>query len=123
MLHTWIDSATSGGGCGFLGRDLGGFTHTSVYDKVYERDLVMLNADHGEDDVLTKLMLGPVLTAFHWLWRYAKVCTPECFFVLRGWTKSLTDDCRRLYLSIPRAELDRITEVACISTQMLIFGG
>ncbi|MCJ1240207.1 hypothetical protein MMC14_008207 [Varicellaria rhodocarpa] len=76
MLHTWIDSATSGGGCGFLGRDLGGFTHTSVYDKVYERDLVMLNADHGEDDVLTKLMLGPVLTAFHWLWRYAKAPLP-----------------------------------------------
>ena len=74
MLSTWIDSPSSGGGCDFLGRDLAGFeSYLSVYDVAYESDLIMLNANHGEDDAFTKFMLGPVLTIFHWFWRYVKV--------------------------------------------------
>lgn len=73
ILHTWIGSSALGGGCGFLGRDLGGFTQPSVYEEVYKSDLVKLTANHGEDDLLTKFLLGPLLTVFHWFWRHIKV--------------------------------------------------
>lgn len=73
ILHTWIASSALGGGCGFLGRDLGGFTQPSVYAEVYKRDLIMLNANHGENDAFTKFLLGPLLTVFHWFWRHIKV--------------------------------------------------
>ena len=73
ILQTWINSPTSGGGCGFLGRDLGSVPeYGSVYDEAYEVVHIMLNPNHGEDDVFSKLMLGPLLTLFHLLWRYVK---------------------------------------------------
>jgi hypothetical protein len=73
MLHTWIASPSQGGGCGFLGRDLGGFTQPSVYEETNGDDLVMLTAEPGEDDSLTRFLSGPVLNVFHWMWRPLKV--------------------------------------------------
>jgi hypothetical protein len=73
MLHTWIDSAGLGGGCGFLGRDLGGFEQPSVYEKLHQDDLAILADSHGEDDIFTRFVKGPLLTAFHWAWKYKKV--------------------------------------------------
>jgi len=64
-----------GGGCRFLGRDLGNFKHLqpSVYESKYQKDLTILSDNHGEDDIFTKFLTGPVLSVFHWFWSYRKV--------------------------------------------------
>jgi hypothetical protein len=79
MLHTWIDSPSQGGGCGFLGRDLGGFLQPSVYEETHKKDLVTLSARDGEDDAFTRFLSGPVLNVFHKVWRYKKVTTGPCY--------------------------------------------
>jgi hypothetical protein len=72
-LRTWIESPHLGGGCGFLGKDLGGFVQPTVYDPLYKEDLILLVDNHGEDDALTRFLSGPLLGAFHVFWRYFKV--------------------------------------------------
>jgi len=74
MLHEWIRSPSLGGGCDFLGRDLGGYTQPSVFAKMHQNDLAILNSSiHGEDDFFTRFLLGPILSIFHRFWRYKKV--------------------------------------------------
>jgi hypothetical protein len=73
MLHDWIHLPSLGGGCGFLGRDLGGITQPSVYDAVHQKDLAILYDSYGEDDLFTKFVTGPLLSLFHWFWQHTKV--------------------------------------------------
>lgn len=74
-LYQWIESPHLGGGCGFIGRDLGGFVQASVYDLKHSGDFVMPVQNFGEDDFLTKFLSGPFLKLFHVFWRHRKVCT------------------------------------------------
>jgi hypothetical protein len=67
ILHDWIKSSSMGGNCRFLGRDLSGFQQPSVYAAVNQNDLAILSDSHGEDDLFTKFITGPVLTLYHWL--------------------------------------------------------
>ena len=64
-LREWIESPHLGGGCGFLGRDLGGFAQEAAYDPKHVGDLVMLSEELGEDDILTSFISGPLLRLFH----------------------------------------------------------
>jgi hypothetical protein len=73
LLRTWIGSSHLGGGCRFLGKDLGGFEQPSVYDDIYQDDLMLLINNRGEDDILTRFLSGPILRAFHCVWQYFKV--------------------------------------------------
>jgi hypothetical protein len=72
-LCEWIESPHLGGGCGFLGRDLGGFAQEAAYDPKYAGDLVMLSEQLGEDDLLTRFISGPLLRLFHTFWQRYKV--------------------------------------------------
>jgi len=73
MLHDWIKSPSLGGGCGFLSRDLAGIDQPSVYEAIHQRDLAILSDNHGEDDLFTKFVTGPLLSLFHWFWQHVKV--------------------------------------------------
>jgi hypothetical protein len=73
LLRTWMVSTHLGGDCHFLGKDLGGFERPSVYDDVYQDDLMLLTNNRGEDDILTRFLSGPILRAFHSIWKYFKV--------------------------------------------------
>jgi hypothetical protein len=75
VLREWIESPHLGGGCGFIGRDLGGFVQDAAYDIKHAGDLVMLAEELGEDDLLTRFISGPVLRLFHAFWRRYKVCS------------------------------------------------
>ncbi|TVY82529.1 hypothetical protein LSUE1_G004567 [Lachnellula suecica] len=74
VLHEWITSASLGGDCGFLGRDLGGFDHLppSIYHGFHQEDLAILSDSHGENDLFTKFITGPVLTSYHWFRQHTK---------------------------------------------------
>jgi hypothetical protein len=72
VLHEWIKS-TRRGACGFLGRDLGGFQQPSVYEAVHQKDLAILLDSHGEDDLFTKFINGPLLKLYHWFRQHSKV--------------------------------------------------
>ncbi|CZR67581.1 uncharacterized protein PAC_17480 [Phialocephala subalpina] len=76
LLHDWIRSPSSGGGCGFLGRDLGGFEQPSIYDELHQNDLAILSDSHGEDDLFTEFVKGPLLTCYHRLLRYRRPPLP-----------------------------------------------
>ena len=73
LLHEWIESSAFR----FVGRDLGGYEQPSVYAEFHQKDLAILADRHGEDDLFTKFIRGPLLTGFHWIWRYKKVCLPS----------------------------------------------
>jgi len=73
MLHEWITSSALGGACGFLGRDLGGFQQPSVYEAVHQKDLAILSDNHGEGDLFTKFVHGPLLKFYHWFRQHTKV--------------------------------------------------
>jgi hypothetical protein len=67
-------SETLGGHCGFLGRDLGNYPpYTSVLDGGDEDDLLFLGKGAGEDDLLSRFLVGPALHVFHWAWKPFKV--------------------------------------------------
>ncbi|KAE8443529.1 hypothetical protein EG329_001769 [Mollisiaceae sp. DMI_Dod_QoI] len=66
ILHDWIKSSSMGGNCRFLGRDLSDLEQPSVYAAVNQDDLAILSDSHGEDDLFTKFITGPVLTLYHW---------------------------------------------------------
>lgn len=74
LLRTWILSPDLGGGCRLLGKDLSGADRLSVYEDVYQDDLMHLIGNRGENDILTRLLSGPVLKAFHYfVGRFLKV--------------------------------------------------
>jgi hypothetical protein len=85
-LHEWIESPHLGGGCGFIGRDLGGFVQASAYDARYEGDFVMPVESPGEDDFLSRFLSGPFLKLFHNFWYRHKVC-------IKGFRGSLEHAC------------------------------
>ncbi|KAE9366532.1 hypothetical protein N431DRAFT_495012 [Stipitochalara longipes BDJ] len=70
MLHEWITS-TRGGACGFLGRDLGGL-QPSVYEAAHQKDLAILSDSHGEDDMFTEFINGPLLKFYHRFRQHSK---------------------------------------------------
>jgi hypothetical protein len=73
MLHEWITSSSLGGSCGFLGRDLCGFGQPAVYEAAHQKDLAILSDSHGEDDLFTKFINGPLLKSYHWFRQHTKV--------------------------------------------------
>lgn len=73
-MNEWIESASLGGGCGFIGRDLGGIEQPSVYEAVYHSDLAILSDSHGEGDLFTKFINGPLLAFYHYLRGHTRVC-------------------------------------------------
>jgi len=72
-LREWIESPHLGGGCGFIGRDLGGFVQESVYDPQHAGDFVIPVQNYGEGDFLSQFLSGPFLKLFHRLWYRHKV--------------------------------------------------
>ncbi|KAG9245802.1 hypothetical protein BJ878DRAFT_478899 [Calycina marina] len=72
-LRQWIESPHLGGGCGFIGRDLGGFVQDIVYHGSYLDDMIMPICNLGEDDLLTRFTPGPFLKASHLIWRKHKI--------------------------------------------------
>jgi hypothetical protein len=80
LLHEWIQRPSLGGACGFIGRDLAGFEYPSLYDEVHQRDLFILSDNHGEDDLFTKFVTGPLLSLYHWLRQYTRVSIPISVF-------------------------------------------
>jgi hypothetical protein len=72
-LREWIESPHIGGGCGFLGRDLGGFAQEAAYDPKHASDLIMPSEELGEDDLLARFISGPLLRLFHTFWQRYKV--------------------------------------------------
>jgi len=76
LLRTWITSPHLGGGCNFLGRDLGGFVQEMVYEDSHKDDVMMLLTSRGEDDPFTRFLSGPILKLFHWFWRWHKAPLP-----------------------------------------------
>jgi hypothetical protein len=72
LLRKWIVRLDLGGGCGFIGRDLGPL-YPKVYDNEFKGDHIMIGGREGENDALTWLLTGPVFYAFDWLVRQFKV--------------------------------------------------
>jgi hypothetical protein len=72
LLREWISRPDLGGGCGFIGRDLGP-EYPTVYDTEFHEDLMVIVDRGGEDDGLTKLLTGPVFYTFDWIVRRFKV--------------------------------------------------
>jgi hypothetical protein len=68
LLREWIARPDLGGGCGFIGHDLGPESPT-VYDAEFQEDLMVIVDRGGEDDGLTKLLTGPVFSVFDWIVR------------------------------------------------------
>src|ERR1700712_148059 len=73
ILHEWINSSSLGGGLGFLGRDLAGFEKPSIYEDANQDDLAILSDNHGEDDLFTEFVTGPLLTLYHKLLEHIRV--------------------------------------------------
>ena len=121
ILHKWIGSTALGGGCRFLGRDLGDFKHfqPSVYDIKYQKDLAILSDNHGEDDLFTKFLKGPLLTVFHWIWSRQRVRS----FLLPSRTiaDSVPFFSRHRYLSTQRILQLVITKACCITTMIVVW--
>jgi hypothetical protein len=77
ILEDWINRPSLGGGCGFLGRDLREFNNQpTVYDAIHMEDLAILSDNHGEDDLFTRFVTGPLLMLYHQTWGLAKVSPP-----------------------------------------------
>ncbi|KAK8121771.1 hypothetical protein PG984_010441 [Apiospora sp. TS-2023a] len=77
-LHQYINSASLGGLCGFLGRDLGNHPPAvPVYDRNHLNDILFLREDSLESDFLSHLLTGPILRLFHHLWRFFKRPLPH----------------------------------------------
>lgn len=75
MLHNWIRTPSLGGGLGFIGHDLGGFSQPSIYDTA-TKDLAILSDSHGEDDLFSRFIAGPLLTFYHLLSQRTRVIIP-----------------------------------------------
>jgi hypothetical protein len=61
-----------GGGCGFIGRDLGPL-YPKVYDDEFKEDLIMIRDRGSEGDAFTQLLTGPIFYTFDKFWRRTKV--------------------------------------------------
>ncbi|KAK6860689.1 hypothetical protein PG995_004325 [Apiospora arundinis] len=77
QLHKYINSASLGGLCRFLGKDLGQHKNVvPVYDEKNLDDLLFLREDTLENDLLSHLLTGPILTLFHHVWHFFKRAQP-----------------------------------------------
>jgi hypothetical protein len=92
LLREWIRRRDLGGGCGFVGRDLGPL-HPKVYDERFENDLMMILDRRGEDDAFTQFLTGPVFRAFDRIVRRARVCHRSIFYY------SITSSLSGFYIS------------------------
>lgn len=73
-IHTFLYSQSLGGNCGFLGRDFcNRAPFTSLFDNLNRNDLLFLGENFGEDDFLTRMLLGPGMDCFHQIWMRIKV--------------------------------------------------
>jgi hypothetical protein len=80
LLREWIERPDLGGGCGFIGRDLGPL-YPTAYDKMYKDDLLVIADRRGEDDAFTQFLTGPVFYAFDWARRLLKVSEIRLIFI------------------------------------------
>jgi hypothetical protein len=120
ILQEWIGSASMGGGCGFLGRDLGGFEQLSVYEAAYQKDLAILSDSYGEDDLFTKFITGPLLTFYHLLCgrsRVSQISFPSITTKLHCMPR-LTENLRPLFLSTQR--IHQLVKIAAVCTTTTI---
>jgi hypothetical protein len=118
-LCEWIESPHLGGGCGFIGRDLGGFVQGSVYDAKHVGDFVIPVQNYGEDDFLSHFLSGPFLKLFHRLWHRHKVRTDsllEQFFV-----RSADQFYRHLLHSTQKVNQDLEIRARCTITPTNIY--
>ena len=62
MVDAFTKSESLGGNCQFLGRDLGEDPRfPSVFGISNHQDLIFLGEDTGEDDLLSRVLKGPVI--------------------------------------------------------------
>lgn len=48
-----------------------------MYDAIHQNDLAILSDSHGEDDLFTKFVTGPLLRYYHWFRRHSRASTPS----------------------------------------------
>ena len=73
IVHEYMFSPSLGGDLDFLGRDLGDSEECPSVFAGKVDDLVFLGDETGEDDVLSRFLAGPALSAFHMMWKRVKV--------------------------------------------------
>ncbi|KAI0376221.1 hypothetical protein F5Y04DRAFT_286144 [Hypomontagnella monticulosa] len=73
IVHSYTLSASLGGDCGFLGRDLSDIPpYPSLLSSQHRDDLLFLGDEPANDDLLARFLIGPVLKTLHSLWRPLK---------------------------------------------------
>ncbi|OTA94639.1 hypothetical protein M434DRAFT_383139 [Hypoxylon sp. CO27-5] len=73
IVSSYNISAALGGDCGFLGRDLSDVPpYPSIFSSQDSSDLLFLGDEPGDEDFLTRFLVGPALTMFHYCWRPLK---------------------------------------------------
>ncbi|KAI0834736.1 hypothetical protein F5Y06DRAFT_306613 [Hypoxylon sp. FL0890] len=78
IVHSYTLSATLGGDCDFLGRDLSDVPpYPSIFASQNRDDLLFLGDEPGDDDLLARFLVGPVLKVFHGCWRTLKRPVPD----------------------------------------------
>ncbi|KAI3325941.1 hypothetical protein HD806DRAFT_532594 [Xylariaceae sp. AK1471] len=69
-LHAYAYRPSTGGYCDFLGRDLGDhYPYPSILSADNQQDLLFLGEDL-DDDLLSRILSGPVLKIFNWIWKH-----------------------------------------------------
>lgn len=83
IVHSYTLSATLGGDCDFLGRDLSDVSpYPSVFSGHDNDDLLFLGDEPANDDFLAKLVVGPALQVFHYFWKPLKVSAVSRYLVV-----------------------------------------
>ncbi|KAI1774217.1 hypothetical protein F4818DRAFT_76629 [Hypoxylon cercidicola] len=78
IVHSYTHSATLGGDCDLLGRDLKDEPpYPSIFSGHNNDDLLFLGYEPGDDDFLTKFLVGPALRALHCCWRPLREPVPD----------------------------------------------
>ncbi|KAI1411910.1 hypothetical protein F5Y13DRAFT_180515 [Hypoxylon sp. FL1857] len=78
IVYSYNLSATLGGDCDFLGRDLSDVPpYPSIFSRQDRHDLLFLGDEPGDDDLLARFLVGPVLKMFHSCWSPLKGSMPD----------------------------------------------
>ncbi|KAI1375119.1 hypothetical protein F4677DRAFT_446623 [Hypoxylon crocopeplum] len=78
IAYSYTLSASLGGDCDFLGRDLSDVApYPSVLSDHNSDELLFLGDELGNDHLLARILIGPVLSVFHRFWRSFKTPLPD----------------------------------------------